>query len=69
VTLRKRLHRDPTLGEFRAACEDEDNKYQDITPEDIRMAYDRGEEVSIFPNYSESFINLTLDLRCLEFTF
>ena len=45
VTLRKRLGRNPTYRELQKACE-EDNNYQDITSEDIRIAYDLGEEVS-----------------------
>lgn len=44
VTLRKQLGRDPFHAEFKA-CLDSGDGYRDITPEDIRAAYDRGEEV------------------------
>jgi hypothetical protein len=46
VTLRKRLHRNPTYGELKKAYQEPENNYQDITPDDIRAAYDRGEEVN-----------------------
>lgn len=42
VALRKQLHRGPTDDEFKAALEAEAIP---ITQEDIRNAYDNGEEV------------------------
>lgn len=42
VALRKRLHRDPTDDEFKAALKAE---AVPITQDDIRNAYDKGEEV------------------------
>lgn len=44
VALRKRLHRDPTDDEFKAALEAD---VVLITQDDIRNAYDKGEEVKV----------------------
>lgn len=46
VTVRKNLEREATRQEIEDALADVDNKYQTITPDDIRVAYDLGEEVS-----------------------
>ena len=48
VTLRQQLGHEPTERELDAASRDLGNKYQDISAEDIREAYDCGEEVSHF---------------------
>jgi hypothetical protein len=45
VTLRIQLGREPTERELQAAYKDTKNLYRDITPEDVRDAYDCGEEV------------------------
>lgn len=45
VTLRKQLGREPYHVEFKA-CQESGGKYQDITSDDIRAAFDCGEEVS-----------------------
>jgi hypothetical protein len=46
ITLRKTLGRDPDETELASAVEDRGNDYNDVTPEEVICAYDRGEEVS-----------------------
>lgn len=46
VTLRKQLKRDPYHAEFQAALKSEKD-YRDITPDDIKAAYDSGQEVGL----------------------